>query len=182
VNGVSSVAANSPLSVSGTTAVTLSLGTVPITQGGTGNTTASAAINALLPNQASAANTFLTTNGSTASWGGGTKVIVITGNSYTFTNTNTVLVVTPSAGTTVTLYLPSSPVANTVYTVIYNMNYTINISNTAAGGTILYNNFNSGWTSTTSSLSSTNLANTTSSITIATAYNAFNSTWSWYVM
>lgn len=41
---------------------------VPINQGGTANTTAAGAINALLPTQTSHSGAFLTTNGSAASW------------------------------------------------------------------------------------------------------------------
>lgn len=43
-------------------------GITPIANGGTGQTTASAAINALLPSQAGNSGKFLTTNGSVASW------------------------------------------------------------------------------------------------------------------
>jgi microcystin-dependent protein len=48
--------------------ITLGAG-LPITSGGTGQTTASGAINALLPSQTSQSGKFLTTNGSVASWG-----------------------------------------------------------------------------------------------------------------
>ena len=44
------------------------IGTVPIVNGGTGATTASTAINNLLPSQSGNAGYYLTTNGSTASW------------------------------------------------------------------------------------------------------------------
>jgi hypothetical protein len=46
-------------------------GTVPISQGGTGQTTAPNAINALLPSQTGNSGDFLTTNGTVASWGPG---------------------------------------------------------------------------------------------------------------
>lgn len=49
-----------------TTAVT---GTLPIANGGTGQTTAANAINALLPTQTSNSGKYLTTDGSVASWG-----------------------------------------------------------------------------------------------------------------
>lgn len=48
-----------------TTGVT---GTLPITNGGTGQTTASNAINALLPSQTGNSGRYLTTNGTTSSW------------------------------------------------------------------------------------------------------------------
>lgn len=44
------------------------VGTLPIARGGTGEVTANAALNALLPSQTSNANKFLTTNGTDASW------------------------------------------------------------------------------------------------------------------
>jgi len=54
------------LSVSGTVTLTNAL---PIAQGGTGNTTAPTAINALMPSQTSNSGKYLTTNGTTVSWG-----------------------------------------------------------------------------------------------------------------
>lgn len=44
-------------------------GTVSIAKGGTGQTTANAALNALLPSQTGNAGRYLTTNGTTTSWG-----------------------------------------------------------------------------------------------------------------
>jgi hypothetical protein len=44
-------------------------GTLPIANGGTGQTSASSAINALLPSQSGQNGKYLTTNGTTASWG-----------------------------------------------------------------------------------------------------------------
>ena len=43
-------------------------GTLPVANGGTGQTTANAALNALLPSQTSQGGKFLTTNGTTTSW------------------------------------------------------------------------------------------------------------------
>src|SRR6266404_8328305 len=66
--------AGSPITTSGTLALTLSGTALPIANGGTGQTTASTAINALLPSQTSNSGKFLTTDGSVASWataGGG---------------------------------------------------------------------------------------------------------------
>lgn len=54
---------------SGTTAITTTLATVPIAKGGTGQVTANAAINALLPNQTSNTGKYLTSNGTDSSWG-----------------------------------------------------------------------------------------------------------------
>jgi hypothetical protein len=44
-------------------------GALPIANGGTGQTSASSAINALLPTQTGNSGRYLTTNGSAASWG-----------------------------------------------------------------------------------------------------------------
>jgi hypothetical protein len=54
------------LSVSGSVTLTNAL---PIAQGGTGQTTASTAINALMPSQTSNSGRYLTTNGVSVSWG-----------------------------------------------------------------------------------------------------------------
>lgn len=52
-----------------TSSSALTTGTLPITAGGTGQTTAQAAIDALLPSQAGNNGKYLTTDGSNASWG-----------------------------------------------------------------------------------------------------------------
>jgi len=54
------------LTVTGTTTLGAAL---PIAQGGTGQTTASNAINALIPSQTSNSGKYLTTNGTSVSWG-----------------------------------------------------------------------------------------------------------------
>jgi len=67
-----------------TTATNVS-GTVAIANGGTGQTTATNAINALLPSQSGQSGKFLTTNGSTASWGtaGGSGTVTSVGGTGT---------------------------------------------------------------------------------------------------
>jgi len=57
------------VSGSGTTAITTTLATVTIAKGGTGQTTANAAVNALLPSQTSNSGKYLTTDGTSTSWG-----------------------------------------------------------------------------------------------------------------
>jgi hypothetical protein len=57
-----------------TTGVT---GTLPIANGGTGQTTASAAINALVPSQSTNSGKFLTTNGAAVSWASAPSVITV---------------------------------------------------------------------------------------------------------
>src|SRR5574343_66258 len=96
INGILTAAANTPI------AITFSQvsGTVPITQGGTGQTTANAALNALLPSQGGNTGYYLQTNGTDASWqpapgggGGGTVTQVnttagdLTGGPITVTGT-----------------------------------------------------------------------------------------------
>lgn len=58
----------SPITSSGTLALSLSGTALPIANGGTGQTSASNAINALLPTQTGHSGEFLTTNGTVASW------------------------------------------------------------------------------------------------------------------
>lgn len=58
----------SPITNSGTLAVSLSGTALPILNGGTGQTTANTALNALLPSQTSQSGNFLTTNGTNTSW------------------------------------------------------------------------------------------------------------------
>jgi hypothetical protein len=57
--------ATTPIAITGTN---ISLTTVPITLGGTGETTATAAINALMPSQSGNANSVLTTDGTNLAW------------------------------------------------------------------------------------------------------------------
>lgn len=69
-----------PITTSGTITLT---GTLAIANGGTGQTSASAAINALVPTQTGNSGKFLTTNGSAVSWGSAgtvTSVSVTTAN------------------------------------------------------------------------------------------------------
>ena len=60
--------AGSPITSSGTFAVSLSGTALPVANGGTGQTTASAAFDALAPSQTSNSGKYLTTNGTTTSW------------------------------------------------------------------------------------------------------------------
>jgi hypothetical protein len=70
--------------LSGVSLTTQVSGTLPIANGGTGQTTAANAINALLPSQTSQSGKFLTTNGSIASWGtAGTGTVTSVGGTGT---------------------------------------------------------------------------------------------------
>jgi hypothetical protein len=90
---VTSVTGTAPISVAtGTSTPVISLGTVPITKGGTGATTAIYALNALLPNQFGNDGKFLYTNGAWTSW-------VSPGNTC-FINGGNAFVMTATIGTT----------------------------------------------------------------------------------
>ena len=81
INGSSNTITN----VSLTSGVT---GTLPIANGGTGQTTASNAINALVPTQTSNSGKYLTTDGSVVSWGTVNALPSQTGNSGKYLTTN----------------------------------------------------------------------------------------------
>ena len=69
LTGNQTVTLSGDVSGSGTTAITTTLATVPIAKGGTGQTTANASINALLPSQPGNSTKYLTTDGTNSSWG-----------------------------------------------------------------------------------------------------------------
>jgi hypothetical protein len=82
-------------------------GTVAISNGGTGQTTSNAALNALLPSQTSNSGKVLQTDGTNATWqtaGGGSAITVVhtevTGSATTITKTNSTLatITVPSTG------------------------------------------------------------------------------------
>ena len=96
-------------------------GTLPIANGGTGQSSASAAINALVPTQTSNSGKYLKTDGTSVSWedvtsaGVGTVTQVNSGNGMNFTaitGTGTVTMGTPSTLTTST----SNAVTSTSHT------------------------------------------------------------------
>ena len=115
--GVIQYNATTPINISGST---ISLLTVPVNLGGTGQTTANAGLNALLPAQTSQANKYLQTDGTNSSWdaislstaditgvlpvvNGGTGVSTSTGTGNTVLSTSPTLVTpvlgTPASGT-----------------------------------------------------------------------------------
>jgi len=106
------------LSVSGTVTLTNAL---PIAQGGTGNTTASTAINALMPSQTSNSGKYLTTDGVSVAWGSVTP------------GTGTVTSVALSGGST-GLTVTGSPVT-TSGTII--LSGTLAVANGGTGATSL---------------------------------------------
>lgn len=69
LTGNQTVTLSGDVTGSGSTAITTTLATVTIAKGGTGQTTANAGLNALLPTQTSNSGKYLTTNGTSTSWG-----------------------------------------------------------------------------------------------------------------
>ena len=80
---VEEISLGSGLSMSGNT---LNVGTVSIAQGGTGQTTANAALNALLPSQTGNFSKFLATDGANASW---TPIALPSSTDYLFSYSTT---------------------------------------------------------------------------------------------
>jgi hypothetical protein len=87
----------SPITSSGTLALTYSGTALPILNGGTGQTTANSAFNALAPSQTSNSGKYLTTDGTNTSWAtvGGTTY---TRTSFTATASQTTFTVTYTVG------------------------------------------------------------------------------------
>jgi hypothetical protein len=84
-------------------------GTLPIANGGTGETTASAAINALVPSQTGNAGKYLSTNGTAVSWQPSSSAnYVYRTSNYSAASNDVVLTDTSGGGFTV--ILPAAPV------------------------------------------------------------------------
>jgi len=116
-------------------------GTLPVANGGTGQTSASAAINALVPTQTSNSGKYLKTDGTSVSWedvtagGVGTVTSVASGNGMNFTTitgTGTVTMGTPSTLTSST----SNAVTATSHTHAVTFPNTITSVNGASTGAI----------------------------------------------
>lgn len=100
--------ASSPITAAGT--YTLTLNTVPISKGGTGQTTASGAINALVPTQSGNSGKVLTTDGSAVSWAavGGTGTVT----SVAVSSSDLSVTGSPITGSgTITLSLNTVPIS-----------------------------------------------------------------------
>jgi hypothetical protein len=78
-------------------------GTLPIANGGTGQTTANAALNALIPNQATNSGKFLTTDGTNTSWATTATAVSLTNDTTTATNLYP-LFAAATSGTASTIY------------------------------------------------------------------------------
>lgn len=102
--------AGSPITSSGTLALTLSGTALPIANGGTGQVTANAALNALLPTQTSHSGQFLTTDGTNSSWAAASSVPLL--RSVTSTDTATT--------NDYTLLFSGASFSETIYTAVGN--------------------------------------------------------------
>jgi len=100
---------------SGTGSFVTTLATVPIAKGGTGQTTAPNAINALVPTQAGNAGKFLTTNGSVVSWVPGDGSGTVTSASVTPTADVTGTVATATTTPALSLNLTTTGVVAASY-------------------------------------------------------------------
>lgn len=116
---------NTITNVSLTSGVT---GTLPIGNGGTGQTTAQNAIDALLPSQTSNSGKFLTTNGSTSSWGTASA-----GSNASITVYTTTSTLTPSTANIVYICNSSSAFTVNVGTAASIDGYVVNIKNINTG-------------------------------------------------
>ena len=82
--------AGSPITTSGTLALTYSGTALPLANGGTGQTTANTAFNALAPSQTSNTGKYLTTNGTDTSWATVSAATDLLENNQTITTNYTV--------------------------------------------------------------------------------------------
>ena len=108
-------------------------GTLPILNGGTGQTTANAAFNALAPSQASNSGKYLTTNGTDTSWATLSGVGTVTSVSGTGTVNGLTLTGTVTTSGSLTLGGTLSGISNSSLT---NSSITINGTATSLGGSI----------------------------------------------
>ena len=107
--------AGSPITTSGTLAITLSGTALPVANGGTGATTATAGFNALAPSQTSNSGKYLTTDGTNSSWATVVSGASISNDTTTSTNlfpifasVTTGVPTTVYTGNTKLLYKPST--------------------------------------------------------------------------
>jgi hypothetical protein len=123
----------------GTTLTATNSSVLPITSGGTGQTTATAAFTALAPSQGSNSGKYLTTDGTSASWAAvaGISQVTTATTATTLTSTPTLLQITPASyGVTVTLPdATTCPVGGPLHCIDNRGAYPVRIANTS--GTLL---------------------------------------------
>jgi len=119
-------------------------GTLPIAQGGTGQTTAANAINALLPSQTSNSGKFLTTDGSNVSWDTGRlgtvqSVSVVSANGLAGTVANPTSTPAITLSTTVTGLLKGNGTAISAATSNTDYQAPITLTTTGTSGAATFN-------------------------------------------
>jgi hypothetical protein len=116
-------------------------GTLPIANGGTGQTSASSAINALLPSQTGENGKYLTTNGTTASWSPISQVPSQAGQAGKFLTTNGTTASWAAAGAPAfqTSFLVVSCSGGVASVFLINSAYNITYTATINGGNIWIN-------------------------------------------
>jgi hypothetical protein len=154
VTSVDVVGGTTGLTTSGgpvTTAGVITLGgTLSVGSGGTGQTTATAAINALLPSQTSNSGKYLTTNGTTASWatvsgtGTVTTVSVVSANGLagTVANATTTPAITLSTSVTGLLKGNGTAISAAVANTDYQSPITLTTTGTSGAATFIGNTLN----------------------------------------
>jgi hypothetical protein len=118
-------------------------GTVPIANGGTGQTTANAAINALLPSQSSQSGKVLSTDGTNTSW-------VAAGGTGTVTSVSGVSPVSVATGTTTpVISMPAATASVNGYLTSTDWTTFNNKAPATSGTSILYGNGSGGFSNVT---------------------------------
>jgi len=165
----------SPITSSGTLAVTLSGTALPVANGGTGSTTANTAFNTLVPSQVTNNGKFLTTNGTNTSWAtiAPATSLQATGAASVSTSTTGAYVGVDGNGSPIFALVNATAPANARYSEIYvdgtagNINYQLlNDANSSSG--VYMSVARSGNTATSITFNST--AMTINSAVTATSY------------
>jgi len=139
----------SPITTSGTLAISYSGTALPIANGGTGQTTANSALNALLPSQTGNSGKYLSTDGTNTSWvassGSGTvtSVSVVSANGFAGTVANSTTTPAITLTTSITGLLKGNGTAISAAT------SGTDYAPATSGSAILYGNGSGGFSSVT---------------------------------
>jgi len=150
-SAVPQVAVNAQGQITGASNVNIAIaasqvtsGTLPIAQGGTGQTTAANAINALLPSQTSNSGKFLTTDGSNVSWDTGRlgtvqSISIVSANGLAGTVANPTSTPAITLSTTVTGLLKGNGTAISAATSNTDYQAPITLTTTGTSGAATFN-------------------------------------------